>query len=279
MFPEFRRAKKYLPTCDIHDKEQKYPVKSKNTHFERICTEGEGPLSKRSISAKALVEDIRKGLSDAELMDRHELSQGQLQKIFVQLIKAGHVPQEELDGRRPQQTGAASPAPPRPARSERQSRGPSPRQDHKPAEPQTSSPSLPLSREEAARVRRNGLILIVASYVLWTIGTVLSTLGAGSAPDSFLQGEFIVGLFFLSVIGWLVTAILGCLWRVRGLGRHPVWAVVAPLFVLNIIVMAALPNRYEPEAGRRNLWLVVAVLVMLLWIMMLSLFIKNRMGL
>lgn len=65
-------------------------------------------MSKRSISAKALVEDISNGLSDAELMGRHELSYGQLQKIFAQLVKAGYVAQEVLDGRRKEETETSS---------------------------------------------------------------------------------------------------------------------------------------------------------------------------
>jgi hypothetical protein len=241
--------------------------------------EGEGRLDRRSISAKAVVADIKKGLSDSELMNRHELNQGQLQKIFAQLIKAGYVAKEAVEERGQKETAALSSEPPRPVLPKEDTPKPSPRQVSKPAAPQPSSRSLPLSREEAGRFSRNGLFLIFASYVLWTMGGIFDALARRADPESFLRGELMGLLLFLSGIGGFVTVILGCLWRVRGLGQHPAWAVVAPLFWLNIIVMVALPNRYEPESGRRGLWLGVSVLVMLLWIMMLTLFIKNRMGL
>ncbi len=214
-------------------------------------------MNKRSISAKALVEDIKKGLSDAELMSRHELSIGQLQKIFAQLLKAGYVAQEVLDGRRQEETEASSAGfggtdvpgmatesrswgSPRPVPPEPHFFGPSDNESPPPGRAKPCSPSLPLSREKASRVRRNGLILILVSYAFVTIFYIAGELQA--------RMEFAIGFVaFLGAIGWIVTAILGCLWRVRGLGQHPVWAIVAP-FMGNLVVVEALSNRYEPES-------------------------------
>jgi hypothetical protein len=234
-------------------------------------------LNKRSISAKAVVADIKNGLSDAELMSRHELSEGQLHNIFSQLVKAGYVVQDQLDGRRQQDASAASPEPPRPAQSLRHPVGPSPRQVSKPAAPQPSSLSLPLSREEAARVRRNGLILIIASYGFLTMGAITATLRKGAAPSPDDLVGFALGL--IVPIGWIVAAILGCLWRVRGLGHHPFWAIVAPLFCGNLVVIEALSNRYEPESDRRGFRLTIAIIGALTWWIVVTLMIISVKGL
>jgi hypothetical protein len=281
--PRIPQSKKYLPTCGFHDKEQKHPVKSKNSHFERIRTEGEGRLSKRSISAKALVGDIRKGLPDAELMSRYELSEGQLQKIFVQLIKAGYVAQEALDGRKQPETETSSAgirgsgvaaAGNEVSSSEPPRSVPPQRHDPQSGRAQPSSRSLPLSGEEAARVRRNGLILILASIGFVTMRIVLAKLQASGEFVSFPINDVVVVLRGLAGIGWLVTVILGCWWRVRGLGQHPVWAIVAPLNFVNLIVIEALSNRYEPQSDRRDLRVSCAIFGQFAWAIAWSQIIK-----
>jgi hypothetical protein len=235
--------------------------------------------------------DIKKGLSDPELMDRHELSHGQLQKIFAQLVKAGYLGQELLDGRGPQEAknscaGASgtnatavgnesSPSVPlRPVPPERQSLGPSPDLSPNADKPQPSSPSLPLSREEGARFRRNGLILILASLGLVTMRVILAKLQKGAEYGSFPLDDVGVVPRGLAVIGWLVTAILGCLWRVRGLGHHAAWAIVAPFSYVNLVVVEALSNRYEPDSDRRGLRVAFAVLGQFAWLMVWSQIIK-----
>jgi hypothetical protein len=222
-------------------------------------------LSKRSISVKALVEDISKGLSDAELMHKHGLSHVQLQRVFAQLIEAGYVGREVLEGRKQQETKPSSvgfgetdvPAVATESRSSGSPR-PVPRGPHStgildpessdPATPKSCSPSLPLSREEASRLRRHGLILILASYAFVTVFYLTDKLQ--------IDAGFVFLLFW---IGWIVTAIWGCLWRVRGLGQNAAWAIVAPVLVLNLLVVEALPNRYEPQSFPKVLWVALAV--------------------
>lgn len=182
----------------------------------------EGRLSKRSISAKALVGDINRGLSDAELMEKYELNHVQLQRIFAQLLKAGYVSREILHGRQEEKktssvefiethvlataTEPCTLGSPRPAPIEPHSFGLSDHENSISSRDKSLSLSLPLSREEAARVRRKGLILIIASYASLTIFYVAAKLQA--------RMEFPIGLVaFLGAIGWIVTAILGCLWR------------------------------------------------------------------
>jgi hypothetical protein len=252
-------------------------------------------LNKRSISAKAVVADIKNGLSDAELMNRHDLSSGQLQRIFAQLVKAGYVAQEELDGRMPQEaetssagasgssvaslpSEAPSPKPPRPA-PERRLVGPSPSQGSKAGLPKPSSASLPLSREEAARVRRNGLILIIASFGFLTMGIVLARLREVAQVGAFPTDGVGVALAFFASLGWIVTATLGCLWRVKGLGQHAAWGIVAPLVCGNLIVIEALSNRYEPDSDRRVLRVALAIFGLAAWGIGLSQIVKFLWGL
>jgi hypothetical protein len=71
-----------------------------------------------------------------------------------------------------------------------------------------------------------------------------------------------------------VTAILGCLWRVRGLGNHAAWAIVAPINFVNLVVVEALPNRYEPKSDSRGLRVAFAVSGLMIWIVALSVIMK-----
>lgn len=43
----------------------------------------------KKISAKAIMTDLKAGLSDADLMERYEISFGALQELFSKLIEAG----------------------------------------------------------------------------------------------------------------------------------------------------------------------------------------------
>ncbi|MBI4964365.1 MAG: hypothetical protein HY913_13895 [Desulfomonile tiedjei] len=238
-------------------------------------------MSKRSISVKDMIEDINKGISDAELMHRHELTHVQLQKVLGQLLKAGHVGREVLDGRRQEKNktssvefeGADAPATatesrssesPRPTPVEPHSFGLSDHASRHPGRAKSSSPSLPYSREQAARFRRNGLILIVASYACMAMFTIAGTL---QAEMEYPIGN-VVGL--PGAIGWIVTAIVGCLWRLRGLGQNAAWAIVAPVVGLNLIVVEALPNRYEPQSYPRLLRLAFAAVGIAGWGIALS---------
>lgn len=55
--------------------------------------------SKQLISARDFVRDTRSGMTDAELIDKYNLSPNKLQHIFKQLIGANAMTNEELDGR------------------------------------------------------------------------------------------------------------------------------------------------------------------------------------
>jgi len=56
-------------------------------------------MEKRKVSAKALVEDIRSGMSDLELMKKYDLSSERLQTLFKQLLDRGLATEPELYGR------------------------------------------------------------------------------------------------------------------------------------------------------------------------------------
>ena len=53
----------------------------------------------RKISAKALLDDIRSGMSDAELLRKHGVSQKSLEKFFDQLVAKGLISAADLDRR------------------------------------------------------------------------------------------------------------------------------------------------------------------------------------
>ena len=57
------------------------------------------PMSKRHLSGKEILQDIRAGMDDAALMIKYQLSAQGLQSVFKKLIAAGALNQAELDGR------------------------------------------------------------------------------------------------------------------------------------------------------------------------------------
>jgi predicted Zn-ribbon and HTH transcriptional regulator len=60
----------------------------------------------RKISAKAVLTDLKEGLSDAQLMERYGLSFQGLQDLFSKLIGAKLVTQQYLDNRAKKFAGA-----------------------------------------------------------------------------------------------------------------------------------------------------------------------------
>ncbi len=58
-------------------------------------------MSKRQLSAKEILQDIRSGMDDAALMEKYQLSSQGLQSVFTKLVAAGVVKQAEVDQRPP----------------------------------------------------------------------------------------------------------------------------------------------------------------------------------
>jgi hypothetical protein len=95
----------------------------------------------------------------------------------------------------------------------------------------------------------------------------------------FPKDEVGAALALLAPLGWIVTATLGCLRRVRGLGQPAAWAIVAPLFGVNLVVVEALSNRYEPRSDLRVLRVALAVGGLTAWGIALSQVIRLLWGL
>ena len=58
-------------------------------------------MAKVKIDAKTALEDIRAGMSDSALMDKHKLSAMGLQSLFDKLLQAGVISRSELEERIP----------------------------------------------------------------------------------------------------------------------------------------------------------------------------------
>lgn len=58
-------------------------------------------MEKKTVSVKAVLADIKNGLHDSELMRRHELTPGQLERLFTKLVDAGYLSPEDLEARKP----------------------------------------------------------------------------------------------------------------------------------------------------------------------------------
>jgi hypothetical protein len=57
--------------------------------------------TKRTIKAKDIVKDIRSGMTDSQLMNKHGLSSKGLQSIFKKLINANAMKVQEIFNRAP----------------------------------------------------------------------------------------------------------------------------------------------------------------------------------
>lgn len=58
-------------------------------------------MSRRKISAREFIEDIRLGMTDSELMEKYKLTALGLQSAFTKLVDAGALHPEEIFGRLP----------------------------------------------------------------------------------------------------------------------------------------------------------------------------------
>jgi uncharacterized protein (DUF433 family) len=58
-----------------------------------------GMATKRTIKAEEIVKDLRAGMTDSGLMEKHRLSAWGLQDLFDQLLRVGLIEQSELDQR------------------------------------------------------------------------------------------------------------------------------------------------------------------------------------
>jgi ribosomal protein L37E len=58
-------------------------------------------VSKRKITAKEIMADLRSGLDDPALMKKYNLSSEGLQSLFKKMLKAGVISRNELDSRTP----------------------------------------------------------------------------------------------------------------------------------------------------------------------------------
>ncbi len=68
----------------------------------RTTEEAPSPAAPRKeVSAKEVLKDIKNGLTDEELMDKHKLTAKGIHSLFRQLIKAGLMTQKDLDVRQP----------------------------------------------------------------------------------------------------------------------------------------------------------------------------------
>ncbi len=56
-------------------------------------------MSKRQLSAREILLDIRSGMNDTALMEKHNLSFQGLQGVFTKLVESGALEQTELDDR------------------------------------------------------------------------------------------------------------------------------------------------------------------------------------
>jgi hypothetical protein len=53
-------------------------------------------MPKRQLNAKEIVRDIRSGMDDAALMEKHALSPKGLQSVYDQLVRGGHVAEADV---------------------------------------------------------------------------------------------------------------------------------------------------------------------------------------
>ena len=58
-------------------------------------------MEQRRVSIKEIKADMRAGMADSEILEKHQISEGTLQKVFSKLLEVGALSQSELDNRMP----------------------------------------------------------------------------------------------------------------------------------------------------------------------------------
>ncbi|MCA1962002.1 MAG: hypothetical protein LDL33_14555 [Desulfomonile sp.] len=93
---------KLIATGQISQTEfEQRALRSQRSHMVELINLSESPLSKAFISASEAVADIRAGMSDTELMEKHSLSARGLEDLLRKLVKAGVLNRSEISSRRP----------------------------------------------------------------------------------------------------------------------------------------------------------------------------------
>lgn len=122
-------------------------------------------MAKKKISLKEVLQDIRSGMDDHALMEKHELSAKQLQILFQKVVEKGALSQDELDSRRP----SAPPPLPRPAATTASL----PPQQVRPKQPSPKALPQEDSDEPVAGRRRWRIPYIKIAIVVLIVGFVL----------------------------------------------------------------------------------------------------------
>lgn len=210
---------------------------------------------KIQVSAKALVKDIKDGLTDDQLTAKYDISSDQLQSLFGKLMERGLVTQSELDARSPfaedlieldlePSAGPAEPTPYVPSGS---------RSEDRPARPGAREDEDP----ELRRYGRNAVLGIVLGLVVQVAGGGLRLLGV-APPTRGLVPELPAIVGPLIVLVGMGIFIWGCYCLMKKKGQHGALALLGILGCFGLIILLVIPNRHKESSS--NVLIAVAAI-------------------
>jgi Tfp pilus assembly major pilin PilA len=205
---------------------------------------------KKRVKVKEVVSDIKAGLSDEELREKHDLTEIQLDELFGKLVEAGVITQAEIDARESLFLAKAgvTPTPDRPA----------------PITPKESwsgrgsdlPPGAPV-QPASSNLGRNAAIGIIIGIVLTLAGRVMT---AG--------GHDYVGIgVILSLVGFAVF-LWGCYCLVKKKGYHWAWTLFGILGCIGLLVLLLIPDKVTGKTTKGTAIIVAIVTGVVLVAMM-----------
>jgi hypothetical protein len=214
-----------------------------------------------TISSRELLEAIKSGLTDAQLRERFQLNQKQLEKVFGKLVESGRLSQADLDLRESDEDFLEfpSPATPDPNASVRpvpDSGDVSPRRPDflPPSGPGGNEPDLPANLDKH---KRNAWLGILGGIVLQIVGGILSSLGRAGGGDTIFNA-----LGIIIIITGLAAQTFGFYSLAKYKGYHWAFALLGLLSCcIGLIILLALPNKYKEGTEGKGSGAILAIAI------------------
>jgi len=205
---------------------------------------------KKRVKVKEVVSDIKGGLSDEELRQKHELTEIQLDELFGKLVEAGVLTQAEIDARESLflAKAGATPSADRPT----------------PITPQESwsrqgdkvPPGSPM-QPPSSNLGRNAAIGIIVGIVLTLVGRAMT-----SAGHDYVAIGLILSLVGFAVFMW------GCYCLVKKKGYHGAWTLFGLLGCIGLLVLLLIPDKVTGKTTKGTAIIVAIVAGVVLIAMM-----------
>jgi hypothetical protein len=215
---------------------------------------------KKRVSLTEFLSDFKGGLDDGQLMAKHGLSAKQLEEVYRRLVESGRLTQSELDTRRGLLDVLEFEDD-----SLQESSQPGASRDSAENNPQRVSPPPPSPDSlppQPKNWQKKAALGIVAGIVIAVLSPFVPAIRIPGIEQWVFQ--------FLSALMGLIGGglqIWGCYHLVKGKGYHGALCLLGVLSCLGLVILLALPNKYE---GQKTSGLLIALVVGFVALMLIA---------